>query len=72
MITTREMEAALRAAKRPTPDLESQTKGMLPRAAYFNSLERGWMGQSTENPTRHAEEDEFAEWLEAGLLTEEL
>jgi DNA-binding ferritin-like protein len=55
--------------------VEDQMKGLLPRAAYFNSLERGWMGQSSFRPNRHAEnEDEhgaYDEWLAAGLLTEE-
>ena len=44
----------------------------LPKDAYFNSVERSWMGQSTFRPTRRAENGEdWDEWEEAGFMEDE-
>jgi len=69
-------------SKAASTDAFSEWSRGLPRGAYFNSLERGWMGQSTFDPIRHAEEEDeevevgrqhgaWDEWIDAGLLMED-
>jgi len=46
------------------------TFGAVASTEAFNSLEKSWSGHSSFRPTRHAEDD-WSEWMDAGLMTEE-